>query len=251
MLGELRPSVALFENVPGLFVSNGGRFFNRILSDISESGYDAEWQIISAQDLGAPHLRKRIWIVAYSQEQYRPVKRQETPIAGRSSHDVANTEGRRKQELPKRDNRRETQIGHGAGTSGGSRRGDTSERVIGSRRITPEVSADVSYSDSQRCEEQFNAVTGGSRNTDGPDCGNMADTDPRQRKHGGEIYAGTMTEEFGERYCNEWWAVEPNVGRVAHGIPFRMDRLKGIGNSVVPWCVNKILLLPAFDRWRR
>jgi DNA (cytosine-5)-methyltransferase 1 len=65
MLRDLRPRVALFENVPGLLVSEGGRFFERVIGDISESGYDAEWQIISAFDTGARHLRKRVWIVAY------------------------------------------------------------------------------------------------------------------------------------------------------------------------------------------
>jgi DNA (cytosine-5)-methyltransferase 1 len=33
---------------------------------------------------------------------------------------------------------------------------------------------------------------------------------------------------------NRRWAVEPNVGRVAYGIPFRMDRIKRLGNAVVP-----------------
>ena len=69
MLCELRPEIALFENVPGLFTSPGGNrrgeFFNGVLSDISKSGYDAEWQIISAAEVGAPHKRERIWIVAY------------------------------------------------------------------------------------------------------------------------------------------------------------------------------------------
>jgi site-specific DNA-cytosine methylase len=32
----------------------------------------------------------------------------------------------------------------------------------------------------------------------------------------------------------EHWLFEPNVGRVAHGIPARVDRLKGLGNAVVP-----------------
>jgi hypothetical protein len=31
-----------------------------------------------------------------------------------------------------------------------------------------------------------------------------------------------------------WWSVEPDVGRVAHGVPDRVDRLKCLGNSVVP-----------------
>ncbi|KKL04019.1 hypothetical protein LCGC14_2620220, partial [marine sediment metagenome] len=31
-----------------------------------------------------------------------------------------------------------------------------------------------------------------------------------------------------------WWAVEPDVGRVAHGVPNRVDRLRALGNAVVP-----------------
>jgi DNA (cytosine-5)-methyltransferase 1 len=34
----------------------------------------------------------------------------------------------------------------------------------------------------------------------------------------------------------EWWSVEPNVGRVAHGLAARVDRLKAIGNGQVPLC---------------
>ena len=66
VLREIRPSIALFENVPGLLNSSGGRFFNRVLSDISKSGYDAEWQTISASQTDAPHKRERIWIIAHT-----------------------------------------------------------------------------------------------------------------------------------------------------------------------------------------
>ena len=38
----------------------------------------------------------------------------------------------------------------------------------------------------------------------------------------------------------DFWAVEPNVGRVAHGIPRRVDRLKGLGNAIVPQIAQKI-----------
>jgi len=37
-----------------------------------------------------------------------------------------------------------------------------------------------------------------------------------------------------------WWSVEPNVGRVAHGVPGRVHRLKGLGNSIVPQIVEEI-----------
>jgi len=65
MLRELRPAITIFENVPGLLISDRGRFFNRVLSDISESGYDAEWQTISASRIGAPHIRNRVWLLCY------------------------------------------------------------------------------------------------------------------------------------------------------------------------------------------
>tara|TARA_B100001250_G_C19812704_1_gene796578 strand:- start:2288 stop:3145 length:858 start_codon:yes stop_codon:yes gene_type:complete len=37
-----------------------------------------------------------------------------------------------------------------------------------------------------------------------------------------------------------WWHTEPNVGRVAHGIPNRVDRLKGLGNAIVPQIAYQI-----------
>jgi len=54
------------------------------------------------------------------------------------------------------------------------------------------------------------------------------------REHG-----KTETQKiFGDRSClsgvGTWWSVEPDVGRVAHGVPDRVDRLKCLGNSVVP-----------------
>jgi site-specific DNA-cytosine methylase len=67
MLRELRPAFAVFENVPGLVISEGGRFFNRVFSEIHESGYDAEWAHIPATAVGAWHLRNRVWIICYEQ----------------------------------------------------------------------------------------------------------------------------------------------------------------------------------------
>jgi DNA (cytosine-5)-methyltransferase 1 len=40
--------------------------------------------------------------------------------------------------------------------------------------------------------------------------------------------------QAGQPFRSTWWAVEPDVGRVAHGIPARVDRLRGLGNAVVP-----------------
>jgi site-specific DNA-cytosine methylase len=40
--------------------------------------------------------------------------------------------------------------------------------------------------------------------------------------------------ERANRECGGQWATEPSVGRVAHGISNRVDRLRGLGNAVVP-----------------
>ena len=63
----VRPRVAIVENVPALAV----RGLDRVLRGIASIGYDAEWEIISARDAGAPHLRERLWIVAYPHRKRR------------------------------------------------------------------------------------------------------------------------------------------------------------------------------------
>ena len=62
IIGEVRPRYALIENVPALTFRGG----TRVIGDLAEIGYDTEWQIVGADDVGAPHRRKRIWIVAYA-----------------------------------------------------------------------------------------------------------------------------------------------------------------------------------------
>lgn len=58
---ESRATFLIWENVAGAF-RNG---FREVLRSLSESGYDAEWQVVSAAALGAPHLRERIFLIAY------------------------------------------------------------------------------------------------------------------------------------------------------------------------------------------
>ena len=52
---------ALLENVPGLVTSG---YFGTILRDLAEAGFDAEWDVFSAAECGARHLRERLWILA-------------------------------------------------------------------------------------------------------------------------------------------------------------------------------------------
>jgi DNA (cytosine-5)-methyltransferase 1 len=57
----VRPRLVVLENVPG-HLSMG---FGRVLGDLAACGYDARWQCVRASDVGAPHRRERVFIVAW------------------------------------------------------------------------------------------------------------------------------------------------------------------------------------------
>ena len=154
IIRDLRPQIVIAENVGAITF----RGLNRVLSSLAEIGYDAEWQDIRASDVGAPHRRERIWIVAYPSIErtgrlsIRQRRSYETTCySSRSSQDVADAE----------------------------------------------------------CQPGYAG----------------ANAEGRERRHEPTQLA---TAESG------WWAAEPNVGRVAHGIPSRVHRLKCLGNSIVP-----------------
>jgi DNA (cytosine-5)-methyltransferase 1 len=190
IIREVRPRWVVAENVPGLLSSESGRFFGRVLRDLAESGYDAEWDCISATDIGAPHRRGRVWIVA---------------------------------------------------TCSGLRYG----------RILPVQSeaGQVSDTNGWRCEVKRisePARIEGSRWSQPDGCGEVRE----------QQYSEARPTVFGEGQridralaSSGWWDVEPNVGRVAHGVPARVDRLRSLGNAIVPqiaeWIARRILTAEA------
>src|SRR5690606_25325167 len=81
IIRHARPRYVLLENVPG-HLSLG---FGRVLGDLAESGYDAEWDCIPAAAVGAPHLRDRLFVVAYPERQ-RPAARKASPHSPEGRH---------------------------------------------------------------------------------------------------------------------------------------------------------------------
>lgn len=61
IIRELRPRFAVLENVAGHLALG----FGRVLGDLAEIGYDAEWRVLYARNVGAPHLRPRVFIIAH------------------------------------------------------------------------------------------------------------------------------------------------------------------------------------------
>jgi DNA (cytosine-5)-methyltransferase 1 len=165
VISELRPRYVIVENVPGLLI----RGFDEVLGSLAEVGYDAEWDVVSAADVGAPHLRERIWIVAYPNHM---------------------------RELPK-------------GNKGyfGRWTGDCGEK------------SDLAHADSTGLQKQ---------------CG----TKPVVQEY--RLSQRCSSEEEWQNSRNSHWETEPNVGRVAHGIPNRIHRLRGLGNAIVPQIAHEI-----------
>lgn len=150
VIGEVRPKYAFVENTPALLV----RGIDRVLGDLAEMGYDARWGIISAENAGAPHERKRIWIFSYS----------------------------------------------------------NSVRELQQKRIEQNQWRRPCYF----CEKISNA-TG------------------QRLQIRSEKKIAKKRKKF-KRFCSDRqkWETEPGLGRVAHGVADRVDRLKAIGNGQVP-----------------
>lgn len=78
LVGELRPQYVIVENVAALLSGPSerrGGWFGRVLGDLAECGYDAEWENIPAAAVGLSHLRERAWFMAYPQQvkRLRPI----------------------------------------------------------------------------------------------------------------------------------------------------------------------------------
>ena len=211
---ELGPWWVLAENVPGLLSSENGRFFGRVLRDLAEMGYRFGWASYGACDVGANHKRERVFIVGWNT--YRKNVQAVGEICKRAPAfpagdcgDVAYPNGSKwRPQCSTRD-------GLAQRANGISQRAESSSGLECSGE-------DVADADKQRLQARIKH-------------GGYGISPEGQEKHGCEAQSG------GNRARAGWWLIEPDVGRVANGVPSRVDRLKCLGNAVVPHQVYQIL----------
>ena len=235
-IAELRPRYAVLENVRG-HLSLG---FGTVLGDLATIGYDAEWQVIPAAAVGAPHRRDRVFIVAYASKQYINERgHRNSQSKTKRRHTVQEQVGgsRSVEELADTNNARSR-------TSRSTTNSNRSQTIEG-RNNQPQswvggCSQDVANTDSASRQQQRE------RQVQEPNIGGcskiVADNefirDGQHRITTDAAGQSGQRDDYGRREADDvsrqWWAIEPDVGRVAHGIPNRVDRLRCLGNAVVP-----------------
>jgi DNA (cytosine-5)-methyltransferase 1 len=213
---EVGPEYVYVENSP-MLVSRG---LGAVLGDLSSMGFDAKWGIVGAKDVGANHQRDRIWIVAHSNSNGWTARKKSRSLGETVS------EQQEGQDNPLHS--------EGAGSLPATK-GDVSDS---SKLFSNGINDNSRVSMGRKEESQLGNNSGqenvsdsmlnrlqGSR-TDGATERQVGLRSRKGRNEEQNFYASDST----------WWAVEPELGRVAHGVDARVDRLKAIGNGQVPLC---------------
>lgn len=211
VIGEIRPRWVLGENVPGIFSSDSGRFFGEVVTDLAEMGYSVGWATYGAVDVGALHRRNRVFIVAFS---------------GSQRCDNRSDNWGERHVLPDKGAAEESQP-------------EGEERLSG----LGEIGSTLADCPKQGLERTTGTKLQGSMFGLAPSGQDVADTDRQGLQgHGGLRECGEQwTAWQGGEPLEGIWESEPPVGRVASRISSRVDRLKCLGNAVVPQQVYPIL----------
>lgn len=193
---EVEPEWVFVENSPMLL----RRGFGTVLGALAAAGYDAAWCVLGADDMGAPHVRKRLWILAHDSH----------------THGMSGAEHARQHER--------TAQPDGCGQNLMAARPEMAD-TDGTRWHAQQHEAGITGQTLEPSSEQQSGGAGG-RAHPVPHpylsgCQKQRRTRPAAQEH--------KTPE-----CGSWWRSEPAVGRVAHGLANRVDRLRALGNGQVP-----------------
>jgi DNA (cytosine-5)-methyltransferase 1 len=209
---QVRPGYVFVENVPALL----NRGIDRVLGDLAACGFGAEWDCVPAAAVGAPHIRDRVFIIGYRETEADPGTGSQRRILAYTAFDRQRAD------------------------KNGAERPALQNVVTDAERSGAELAdAECSGRKSARSGHgQTRTRLGRGRSANGSNQVVVADANreglslARNSRAIGACAPGIFARTAIAR--DSWWSTEPDVGRVAHGVPARVDRLKGLGNAVVP-----------------
>lgn len=198
IISEVRPRYAFVENSPMLAV----RGLGRVLGDLSEIGYDARWRVMGADDVGASHIRKRMWILAHARHK-------------RGGHSFRQRiEGTCERELEKTEWQSETV---------------EVARPSARREAVPDTEL---FRNGRR--KQFEKSQQKEGNTSEALSYPQVPRQPSGLNRQAQVQFGRSCTWWDRDPADQDGAFESQLGRVADGVANRVDRLKAIGNGQVP-----------------
>lgn len=241
MEGQANRVPGAYDDFEAVYLRKADMLLNGIIEDLEKIGYSVQSFVIPAVAVDAKHRRDRIWIVAHSRRallkgckvSQNHGKKNKTGNADKSQRpscppipDVANSQSRNDGQChTQQDQRQKQQSGIGS-----------SQNAISHTKQQPLRNTTGEEMEPQKSERPLIGLHGGNRNVADTSCKGLPESARRlftriQKQIEaieGRPIAGRTTAERRE------WPAEPSMGRVANGVPRRVDRLRGLGNAVVP-----------------
>ena len=218
IIAQARPAWVLAENVAG-HITMG---LDEVLADLESEGYSGRTLVVPACAKNALHRRDRCWIIARNVEHTNCERWGETrepkgrSRASRSSTAMAHS-------------------GSGRGQGGELQAGQNKPRLCG----TDVGNANSSGMERPRSEQQAARSSRAGKDvadTDVARLEGLPGSEGSRQNRQQQITNGSLP-----RRTENYWQTEPAVGRVADGLPNRVDRLKGLGNAIVPQVAYEII----------
>jgi DNA (cytosine-5)-methyltransferase 1 len=209
LIEKLRPRWVVGENVRGFVNEPLG--LQRSLSDLESLGYQTAPFVIPACAVDAPHRRDRVWIVAHADS------KRERDGSGK----VQGTD----EKIQQRDHDAEF--------------GNTSQPEAVAHAAQLQRDGGGEHSEPRERQVSQSGKRGGADDVADADSASSQGGCIPSRIHAEYADADSGSDGIG-RQTSLQWLPEPGVGRVAHGVSRRVDRLKALGNAVVPQVVEQI-----------
>ena len=228
IIAHKRPAFCVLENVYG-HVALG---LDEVLADLEAQDYATRAFIVPACAVNAPHRRDRLWIIGRNVGNSEHDGSFAATVSGKHGQDEARcAEGQSASEQSEG----ASEPGHYANVGNAAHNGWNG----GAAQAQRERAAHQSDQSQSGLWGKF--IGSGENVADTDNEGSQGRLSGRQGaewqgEHGHARCSGTAHRQS----AKDWWAVEPAMGRVAHGIPRRVDRLKGLGNAIVPQIAMQI-----------